>query len=52
MSYLAQLLAVYRERARLESLDGYITPDSYFRLRELGELLIGDGCQRSQGLAA
>lgn len=51
MSYLAKLLAVYKERARLESLDGYITPDSYYRAREIAELLIGDGCRRSEGVA-
>lgn len=52
MSYLAKLLAVYRERARLESLDGFITPDSYFRTREIAELLISDGCRRAEGVAA
>lgn len=49
MSYLANLLAVYRELARLESLDGYITPDSYYRTKEIAELLIGCGVRRAEG---
>lgn len=52
MSYLAKLLAVYRERSRLESIDGYITPDSFFRTREIAEMLIADGCRRSEGVAS
>lgn len=49
MSYLAKLLAVYRERARLESLNGFITPDSHYRSKEIAELLIGAGVRRSEG---
>lgn len=49
MSYLAKLLMIYRERARLEALDGYITSGTYNCLREISGLIISDGARRSQG---
>jgi len=44
MSYLAKLLIVYKERQRLEALEGFVFADTYFRLKELADLLITPGC--------
>lgn len=52
MSYCAKLLAVYLERQRLEALQGFVMPDTHFRVRELAAMLIGDGCRRSLGVWA
>ena len=49
MSYLAKLLAVYRERERTEALEGYVLPDTYLRVREVSALLIGAGVRKSEG---
>lgn len=49
MSYLARLLLIYRERERLEALDGYVTAQTYNCLREISALIIADGSRRSIG---
>jgi hypothetical protein len=49
MSYLAKLLAVYRERERTEAAEGYVLPDTYLRVRECAAMLIGAGVRRSEG---